>query len=48
MKRGYKEITHGAEFFSQLDPAAVAAVCPHFRLMMEKMVAMARKAGLRV
>jgi hypothetical protein len=48
MKRGYKEVSHDTEFFSQVDPATVAAVCPHFRLMMEEMVAMAGEAGLRV
>lgn len=48
LKRGYKEITQGSEFFSKLDPATVAKVCPHFRAMLEEMVAMASKAGLQV
>jgi hypothetical protein len=46
LKRDYKEVTQGREFFSRLDPEAVAKVCPHFRTMLEEMVAMARQAGL--
>jgi hypothetical protein len=41
LKRGYKEITQGNEFFSKLDPSAVAAVCPRFRAMLQEMVTMA-------
>ncbi len=46
LKRNDQEVTHGSEFFSRLDPAAVAGVCPQFRLMIEEMVAMAGDAGL--
>jgi hypothetical protein len=47
MKREYREVTQGREFLSQLDPVAVARACPHFRAMIEEMVAMAGAAGLR-
>jgi hypothetical protein len=47
MKRDYKEITQGSEFFSKVDPSAVAAVCPHFRALLTEMVAMAVAAGLQ-
>ncbi len=48
IKREYREVTQGSEFFSKLDPAAVARICSHFRLMMEEMLAMAGEAGLGV
>jgi len=46
MKREYKEVTHGSEFFSRLDPATAATVCPNLRAMLDEMVALAKEAGL--
>ena len=46
MKREYKEVTQGHEFFSRLDPATAAAACPNLRAMLDEMVSLAKEAGL--
>jgi hypothetical protein len=46
LKREYKPVTQGFEFFSRLDPAAAAAVCPNLRAMLQEMELLAKKAGL--
>ena len=43
----YKEITHGAELFGELDPNVAYGKCPCFRIMLDDMMALAEKAGLK-
>jgi hypothetical protein len=40
--RGYKKVTHGSVLFQRLDPASVYAKCPHFRALMDDMLALAQ------
>jgi len=46
LKREYKEVTQGSEFFSRLDPATAASVCPNLKVMLDEMFALAKEAGL--
>jgi hypothetical protein len=42
----YKEITHGAELFGELDPNVAYGKCPCLRIMLDDMITLAEKAGL--
>lgn len=44
--RGYKKVTDGTDLFRQLNPETVYQKCPHFKQMMEEMLALAKDAGL--
>jgi hypothetical protein len=46
LKREYKEITQGSEFFSKLDPVTAVRACPHLKAMLDEMVTLAKDAGL--
>lgn len=41
---GYKKVTYGRQLFEKLDPEMVYGKCPHLRLMLDEMLAMARRA----
>jgi Domain of unknown function (DUF4276) len=45
LKREYKQVTQGIEFFAQLDPKAASAMCPYLKAMLDDMVSMAEGAG---
>jgi hypothetical protein len=42
----YKEVTHGAELFAELDPDVAHKKCPRLRAMLDEMLSLAQKAGL--
>jgi len=42
----YKEVTHGAELFGELDPDTAQRKCPRLRAMLEEMLSLAQAAGL--
>jgi hypothetical protein len=46
LRREYKQVTQGIEFFAKLDPEAASALCPYLQLMLDEMVALAKNAGL--
>jgi len=46
LRETYKEVTHGAELFAQLNPAVAREKCPRFRAMLDDMMSLAEKAGL--
>jgi len=46
LRENYKEVTHGAELFAELDPAVVRGKCPRFRAMLDDMITLAEQAGL--
>jgi len=43
LKRTYKKVTEGNRLFSQLNPDVVYQKCPYFRLLMEDLLALARR-----
>jgi Domain of unknown function (DUF4276) len=43
----YKQVTHGAELFGELDPEVAYAKCPYLRALLDEMLALAGKAGLK-
>jgi len=45
-KKGYKKVTDGSALFRRLSPEIVYSRCPHFREMVDEMVALARAVGL--
>lgn len=42
----YKEVTHGAELFAELDPNVAHRKCPRLRAMLDEMLNLAQAAGL--
>jgi uncharacterized protein DUF4276 len=46
LNQTYKEVTHGYDLFSKLDPSVAAARCPQLRAMLDEMVKLAKAAGL--
>jgi len=46
MKRAYKQVTQGLEFFTKLDPVAASSVCPQLQKFLHEMVSLAKDAGL--
>jgi hypothetical protein len=45
IRRTYKKVTEGNRLFSLLDPEIVYQKCPYFRLLVNDMLALARKHG---
>ena len=45
-RRTYKKVTHGVQLFSRLDPEKAYAACPKLKTMLDKMLDVAKKAGL--
>ncbi len=43
----YKEIAHGTELFTELDPMVAYGKCPRFRTMLNEMQKLAEDAGLK-
>ena len=46
VKRDYKKTTYGKQLFTKLDPAIAVTKCPYLKVMLQEMLALARKAGL--
>ena len=46
LRGSYKEVTHGAELFSDLDPNMAHGKCPRLRSMLDEMLSLAEDAGL--
>jgi len=46
LRSTYKEVTHGAELFAELDPNLAHRKCPRLREMLDDMLALANAAGL--
>jgi len=46
LQTSYKEVTHGAELFSELDPKAAVDKCPRLGEMLNEMLTLAQAAGL--
>jgi hypothetical protein len=44
LKQEYKEVTHGYEFFSRLDPSTAASRCPNLKAMLDEMLRLAKDA----
>ena len=42
----YKEVTHGAELFGELDPGLACGKCPKLKAMLDDMLTLAKAAGL--
>jgi Domain of unknown function (DUF4276) len=47
LRETYKEVIHGLELFAELDPCVVRGKCPRFRELLEDMITLAEKAGLK-
>jgi len=45
LKRDYKKVVFGSNFFHALDPNIVYQKCPHFKEMMDELLKLARLAG---
>jgi len=46
LRENYKEVTHGAELFAELDPNVAHKKCPRFRAMLDEMLGLAGAAGI--
>jgi Domain of unknown function (DUF4276) len=46
IKREYKPVTQGLEFFSKLDPTVAASACPQLQAMLTEMLSLAQQAGV--
>jgi hypothetical protein len=44
--RGYQKVTEGSKLFSKLDPEVAHAKCPHLRMLLDDMLALAKATGL--
>lgn len=44
--KSYKKVTMGKQLFGRLDPAIVATKCPHFRILLQELLKLAKSAGL--
>lgn len=47
LRSTYKEVTHGAELFGQLDPTIAYDKCPKLKEMLDEMLTLAEEAGLK-
>ena len=43
--RHYKKVTNGEELFAKLDPAIAYDKCPHLKLLLDELLALAQEAG---
>lgn len=46
LKRTYKKVTDGENFFPKLSPEVAVEKCPYLKQMLEKMLDLAKDAGL--
>jgi hypothetical protein len=46
LKREYKHVTQGFDFFARLDPVVASSACPQLRAMLDEMVSLAKSAAL--
>ena len=46
LRETYKEVTHGAELFAELDPNVAHVKCPRLRAMLNEMLGLAEVAGI--
>ena len=46
LRDNYKEVTHGAELFAELDPNVAHGKCPRLGVMLDEMLSLAQASGL--
>lgn len=44
-RRRYKKVTHGKALFKELDPEIARKKCPHLKLLLDKMLELAKDSG---